>query len=212
MKCAKDLAPSLTNLINTSLTSGELPTLLKLATVSPVFKCGDKSLAAQYRPISLLPLHGQQTLEKVVDLQLRSYLEEFTVIPEEQFAYRSHHSTEDALVYATNNFLLAKDQDLYTGLVFVDMSKALDRVQHQTLINDLSEVRVRGSALKWFISYCKSRIFRTHFIFVYFVRGGFRTKIKCILKIQCKSENLAVSGCMKISCVRKIGGPKDTKI
>ena len=37
--------------------------------------------------------------------------------------------------------------------------------------------------------YCKSRIFRMHFIFVYFVRGGFRTKIKCILKFQSKSEN-----------------------
>ena len=28
-----------------------------------------------------------------------------------------------------------------------------------------------------------------HFIFVYFVRGGFRTKIKCILKFQSTSEN-----------------------
>ena len=28
-----------------------------------------------------------------------------------------------------------------------------------------------------------------HFIFVYFVRGGFLTKIKCILKAQCKSKN-----------------------
>ena len=37
--------------------------------------------------------------------------------------------------------------------------------------------------------YCKSRIFRMHFIFVYFVRSGFRTKIKCILKIQSKSAN-----------------------
>ena len=35
--------------------------------------------------------------------------------------------------------------------------------------------------------YCKSRIFRMHFIFVYFVHGGFRTKIKCTLKIQSKS-------------------------
>ena len=141
--------PSLTNLINTSLTSGELPTPLKLATVSPVFKSGDKSLAPQYRPISLLPLVSK-LLEKVVDLQLQSYLEEFTVIPKEQFAYRPHHSTEDALVYATNNFLLAKDQGLYTRLVFIDMSKGFDCVQHQTLINDLSEVGVLGSALKWF--------------------------------------------------------------
>ena len=31
--------------------------------------------------------------------------------------------------------------------------------------------------------YCKSRIFRMHSIFVYFVRGGFRTKIQCIRKV-----------------------------
>ena len=38
--------------------------------------------------------------------------------------------------------------------------------------------------------YCKSRIFRMHVIFVYFVRGGFRTKIKSMQKVQSKAENL----------------------
>ena len=52
---------------------------------------------------------------------------------------------------------MAKDQGLYTGLVFVDMSKAFDRVEHQTLINDLSNIGVRGSALKWFINYLTDR-------------------------------------------------------
>ena len=153
---AKDLTPSVTQLINASLTSSELPTPLKLATVSPIFKNGDPSLATQYRPISLLPLVSK-LLGKVVARQLRSYLEEFSIIPKEQFAYRQHHSTEDALVYAINNFLMAKDQGLYTGLVFVDMSKAFDRVEHQTLINDLSNIGVRGSALKWFINYLTDR-------------------------------------------------------
>ena len=45
--------------------------------------------------------------------------------------------------------------------------------------------------------YCKSRIFRMHFIFVYFVRGGFRTKIKCTLKFQSKSENLQRSAAVR---------------
>ena len=36
---------------------------------------------------------------------------------------------------------------------------------------------------------CKSRIFHMHVIFVYFVCGGFRTKIKCMRKGQIKSEN-----------------------
>ena len=78
---AKDLTPSVTQLINASLTSSELPTPLKLATVSPIFN------------ISLLPLVSK-LLEKVVARQLRSYLEEFSIIPKEQFAYRQHHSTE----------------------------------------------------------------------------------------------------------------------
>ena len=37
--------------------------------------------------------------------------------------------------------------------------------------------------------FCKSRTFCMLFIFIYFVRGGFRTKRKCIRKIQSKSEN-----------------------
>ena len=106
-KYAKDLTPLVTQLINASLTSSELPTPLKLATVSPILVT--HPLATQYRPISLLPLVSK-LLEKVVARQLRSYLEEFSIIPKEQFAYRQHHSTEDALVYAINNFLMAKDQ------------------------------------------------------------------------------------------------------
>ena len=37
--------------------------------------------------------------------------------------------------------------------------------------------KIENAKLKCENSYCKSRIFRKHFIFVYFVRVGFRTKI-----------------------------------
>ena len=61
--------------------------------------------------------------------------------------------------------------------------------------------------------YCKSRIFCMHVIFVYFVPGGFRTKIKCMRKVQGKSrESAAVSDCTKISCVRKVGEPRIRKL
>ena len=36
--------------------------------------------------------------------------------------------------------------------------------------------------------YCKSRTFRLRFIFVYFVCGGFRTKIKCVLRLNLQSK------------------------
>ena len=61
--------------------------------------------------------------------------------------------------------------------------------------------------------YCKSRIFRKHFIFVYFVHRGFRTKIKCILKIQSKSENLQRSAAVqKFHAYERSGGPRIRKI
>ena len=37
--------------------------------------------------------------------------------------------------------------------------------------------------------YCKSRIFHMRFSFVYVICGGLRTEIKCIRKVQSKSEN-----------------------
>ena len=45
--------------------------------------------------------------------------------------------------------------------------------------------------------YCKSRIFCMHVIFVYFVHGGFRTKIKCMRTVQSKSENLQRSATVR---------------
>ena len=60
--------------------------------------------------------------------------------------------------------------------------------------------------------YCKSRIFRMHVIFVYFVRGGFRTKIKACKRYKQVRESAAVSDCTKISCVRKVGEPRIRKM
>ena len=47
-----------------------------------------------------------------------------------------------------NQLLLARDQGKVTGLVFVDLRKAFDRVEHQTLIDLLSTIRISGTALK----------------------------------------------------------------
>ena len=66
--------------------------------------------------------------------------------------------------------------------------------------------------------YCKSRIFRMYFIFavfifVYFVRGGFRPKIKCVLNLQSKAENpQRLAAVRKFYASEKVGGHQDTKV
>ena len=51
---AINLAPVLTSLFNQSLLSETLPSDWKTANVTPVFKKGNRSLASNYRPISLV--------------------------------------------------------------------------------------------------------------------------------------------------------------
>ena len=64
---------------------------------------------------------------------------------------------EDTVTLVVNNVLLARDANLCTGLVFVDLSKAFDRVQHQQLVNILAGVGVEGTALDLFVSSLNDR-------------------------------------------------------
>ena len=54
--CALVLAPSLTIIVNASLTSGIVPSALKQADIRPLFKAGDREAPKNYRPVSLLPV------------------------------------------------------------------------------------------------------------------------------------------------------------
>lgn len=150
------LAPSLCKLINASLQAGYVPKVLKIADVRPLYKAGDTKLAKNYRPVSLLPLVSK-ILERVVYKHLQAHLASHGFIPDCQFAYRPQHSTEDALLYAVDRFIQAKDKGLHSGVVLVDMSKAFDKVQHQLLINDLRECGISKSVLAWLKSYLTDR-------------------------------------------------------
>ena len=97
--CSDALADLLTVIFNESLSEGCLPSAYKLAHVYPIHKKGDRTAACNYRPISLLPV-SSKLLERIVLFQLQQYLRSTdgqSVLQPHQFAYRRHHSREDAL-------------------------------------------------------------------------------------------------------------------
>lgn len=155
-KCADVLAPSLAQLVNMSLESGQVPSSFKVSHVSPLFKGGDPAIAKNYRPVSLLPIVSR-ILEGFVKQQLTAYLSRHQLLPVSQFAYRKSHSTEDALTLAVNRWQLAKSERKYTGVILVDMSKAFDRVQHARLLQELFSLGLYGTTLEWFRSYVSDR-------------------------------------------------------
>ena len=158
-RCADVLAPSLTNIINSSLTTGVVPDSYKLANICPVYKSGAHTDPKNYRPISLLPIVSK-VLERIVHQRLVNFFDENPdcgALPKEQFAYRHHHSCEDALTLAINRWNNDLDSGMKCGVVFADLSKAFDRVRHVELLQGLANVGIRGTALTWFESYLKGR-------------------------------------------------------
>ena len=98
LKSIKDeIAKPLTIIINQSLKTGIFPEALKIAKVKPFYKKGDNFCLNNYRPISLLPTISK-IFERVMFTQLYSYLNAHNLLSEQQYGFRSQHSTELACV------------------------------------------------------------------------------------------------------------------
>ena len=89
--------------------------------------------------------------------KLLQYLNTNNFLPTSQFGYRHQHSTADALALAVENINEAQAAGQHTGVAFVDMSKAFDKVKHSILVEDLFELGLTSTALQWFSDYLMYR-------------------------------------------------------
>ena len=144
------------------LQSGEFPDDWKLAKVSPVFKAGDRNDPNNYRPISVLPTICR-VFEKLIYEQIYSYLVKNNILDPRQTGFRSLHSTVTALLDFHEQWCFNIDRGLFSGVVFLDLQKAFDTVDHNLLLIKLDYIRIRGHALEWFRSYLFNR-FKTVYI------------------------------------------------
>jgi len=152
-KCFPVIAPHLLHLINCSIVTRTFPDAWKTARVTPVYKAGDRADLNNFRPISILSVLSKIT-EKVVCIQLTSYLLEHHVLTPTQYAYRPRHSTEDALIDTVEWLARAVDNGHVASLTTIDLSKAFDSVDHGVLLEKLEWC---GVASEWFRSYLRDR-------------------------------------------------------
>ena len=151
--CLEDILPTLTNMLNPSMKTGEFPEVWKEALVTPILKReGLDTIFKNYRPISNLQFVSK-LVERAVADQVYNFMAENGLLPELQSANRPGHSTETALLKVKNDLLLNMDGQRVTLLVQLDLSAAFDTVDHNVLHNHLStDFGIKGTALKWFES------------------------------------------------------------
>lgn len=156
--CLRALLPLLLAIINSSLTSGTVPSSLKVAAVTPIRKKtgADPENLHNFRPISNLPFLAK-TLERIVAIQLQDHLSTNQLLEPFQSGFRTKHSTETALVKVINDLLHAADNNLLNILVLLDLSAAFDTVCHKILLERLANLGITHLALSWLNSYLSDR-------------------------------------------------------
>ena len=110
-----------------------------------------------YRPISILPVTAK-ILEKLVFNQLDAYLNDNKIINTNQSGFRPGHSTLNALLKVTEDWLHSMDKGNLIGMVTIDLRKAFDTVDHSILLEKLRLNGLDDHACKWFKSYLSDRV------------------------------------------------------
>ena len=156
--CGDTVTLPLKILFTNILSTGIYPNTWKLANVTPIHKKSDKQLIKNYRPVSLLPICGK-ILEKIIFNQLYSFLNTNNLITKKQSGFRPGDSTTNQLLDFVDTIHQSFDANptLEVRAVFMDISKAFDKVWHEGLIFKLEQNGVSGVLLNLFKNYLSNR-------------------------------------------------------
>ena len=165
LKMAADVvAPSLTEIFSQSINTGIFPNDWKGARLSPLFKNGVKNDPNNYRPIFIIPAVSK-IFENIIFDQLYAYLNDNNLLSQCQSGFRSLYSTLTVLLETTNDWCVNVDNGLLNGVVFIDLKKAFDTIDHGIRLRKLECYGVDTAGIRWFESYLFGRTQKCAFKF-----------------------------------------------
>ena len=135
-----------------------------MANKFPLFKKGDKTKAENYRPISLTSI-SCKLLEHIVHSTVMGFLDSNKILSPFQHGFRQKRSCESQLLTTLRDFSENLNSSGQTDAVFLDFSKAFDKVDHRLLLSKMNHLGICGPLLKWASSFLNDRRCRRRMYF-----------------------------------------------
>ena len=152
LKCLLDcISFPLCSIFNQSIAEGKFISKMKNTEVIPLYKGKEFDEVINYRPVSLLIMISK-VLEKAVYSPVYHFLEHQNVLYD-----RTKRSCEQAILELTGRILDAKNKEIHSAVMFLDLSKAFDTLDHEILLKKLDLYGLRGVCNDWFRDYLSDR-------------------------------------------------------
>lgn len=155
-EAAEEIAPALCTIFEKSLETGELPSSWLCANISPIFKKGDRTIASNYRPISLTAI-ACKILEHILHSNIMHHFDKFSVLTSKQHGFRKHHSCESQLILTSHDLARSLNSKAQIDMIIMDFTKAFDTVPHNRLLLKLDHYGVRNKTYTWIANFLKCR-------------------------------------------------------
>jgi len=150
------LAEPLTVLFNLSLSTGNIPQDWRDADVVPLFKKGSRSKCENYRPVSLTSIVCK-LFESIIKDEITSHLDKFELIRPSQHGFTSGRSCLSNLLDFFETVTKELDESKDMDVIYLDFSKAFDKVPHKRLVKKLRAHGITGEICRWIENWLRDR-------------------------------------------------------
>ena len=155
-KCRHSLALPLKIMFSRSYERGIVPKYYKFQSITPLFKKGSKTAPSNFRPISITS-HIIKTFERIIKDHLVEFVEKNNLINNNQHGFRSGRSCLSQLLSHHCNILDNMVTGCHTDVIYLDYTRAFDRVDHELLLKKLHIYKLTPKCIKWLESFLTGR-------------------------------------------------------
>ena len=99
-------------------------------------------------------------MERIVTRLIQLHLDKNNLLHDGQHGFRPGRSCITNLLIARESWAQARSRKRDIDVIYIDFSKAFDKVPHKRLINKLSAYGIGGGTLQWVADFLSNRTFR----------------------------------------------------